>query len=181
MVQRLRKFLLILFILNLINEICSFNSTDFCFFKQDSDVLSKCKNYQCGQSLCSNDKQTCDDSNMNLLNKYIFQLSSIYPIEKMTEFLFSNFQSSIKECKRNDLVSLNSEICLNTKNCKQIVTHKSFRLMFFFKSLQCSCLGKFNYDCGHMVCSTKKETCEITHNLSRKHCPPISITKKIIY
>ena len=46
----------------------SFNSTDFCFFKQESDVLSKCKNYQCGQILCSNDKQTCDDSNMNLSN-----------------------------------------------------------------------------------------------------------------
>lgn len=39
MVQRLRKFLLILFILNLINGIYS---TNFCFFKQDSDVPSKC-------------------------------------------------------------------------------------------------------------------------------------------
>jgi hypothetical protein len=173
---KLRKILLILFIWNLINKhiSCRLKSTDFCILKQDINTISKCKNYQCGQILCSNNKESCDDLNIwsNTLNKYMFHLFKLYSIERIPTLLFSIFQSRIQDCKPTDSVSLNSQICLNLKKCKKNLNWSS-RIMdkssFYKISLPCPCSGGLKYDCGNMICSNSKETCDLANNLSKNY------------
>ena len=135
----------------------SIKPSDFCFLKLEIHQQVVCKKQQCGYDLCSKDEHSCKSLNdwYMLINNYNSYLNTKDPNK------YIKLIQNIKECKPNEYITLNKNVCSIKNNCE---FYEQYKLRQLFKAVtlkykQCLCSGKLSFKCGNYYCTYNKQTC----------------------
>jgi len=144
----------VLFIL--VNAIHCFKKEDFCILPERILQHVRCKEYSCGNKMCSLLEEECKSLNFwhYLTNTNIVSFSHAHS-------RYKKILKSLRECSPDKYVFMNTEVCLN-KICYETNTKASrFRLRFKeIKVRMCECKGEHAYKCGYGHCATNKNACK---------------------
>lgn len=141
------------FLILIIFKICNcFKHNYFCVLNDYKNLI--CKKQQCGENICSKDKESCRNLKKwsDIVDKYNPKLN-----EKKTDQFF-RFFSELKECTRTDYINLPAIVCSNKVKCNK-ENQGFFRYMIGLKPKECFCSGKLKYDCGNEYCVANKIIC----------------------
>ena len=133
---------------------------NLCFIPNDIFKQVKCRQHQCGTGICSTDEYKCKQ-----FNDWIRLLDRHKPVDfaRNTLLLFEQFVKSVRNCSSNQLVRLETEVCLNRRICyarKKWTSRLMFEGVDIVEVTRCACRGKYSVDCVNDYCARDTATCK---------------------
>jgi hypothetical protein len=160
-------FLKLIFCILFIQKTFSIQPNNFCILNKKIQKQVVCNKQQCGYDLCSNDEKSC--KNLNKWYTFVYNMLMIKKVadqyEKEME-KFDQFFGFIKECKPNQYITLNKQVCSIQEIC---YLNKKYELRQLLKPSNlkikpCACLSKLKFRCENNYCSDSKHTCNKANN-----------------
>lgn len=165
----------IIFILLVVNQTTSLESSDICSIsapecRQDYNLNEKtnkiCEQikcaadlkYRCTRNHCSTDNQTC--KRFFSMNSFVKSMQRVQLYQREVSH-FKKFINGITNCSHVDYVFEKSDACLNSQMCiyKEVFTVRNVKHSSIKKKI-CGCVGNFGFKCSNEVCTIGKIACD---------------------